>query len=161
AFFATPVGIPVISQVIDIVTKIGQGVSREAVAIANALVHVVRNAWPWSDPTGSVHANEDRIGDEETFTLVALEGGKVGILTFRGYLSARHDLDGRVWAHDGGLAAWETWGFVRNPDNTVSFSSDQNWFMFTHPDRSKEIWTDSQSVQGDGEKFDLQLVGNG
>ena len=277
AIMATPAGIPIIGQVISIITAIGEGVSSQAIDLARKL----GGLFDLGSSPGEVHADEDDIGGQERFTLVVLsEGnehvmatsdgnlhivgvtndggmwheirqpdgqwlrfgdikqtakhnpgrfiaadctfidgnlhivgvtddggmwheirqadgqwlrfgdinanagndpgrfiaagcnarlpipkeikqGKVAILSHRGYFCADHIRAGRVWADRHELSLWETWGLVHNADGTVSFSSDQGWYMCTHPDRDKEIWTDSPAVQGEGEKFGLELIGNG
>jgi hypothetical protein len=156
-FVATPAGIPIVGDLVNIVTQIGNGASTAAASIARSIGHFIGVG----AGAGEVHADENDVGDEETFSLVALSGGNVAILSGGGYFCADHDREGRVWADRQGLGPWETWGFHRNGDGTVSFSSDQGWYMVAHPDRNNEIWTDRQAVQGDWEKFELHSQSGG
>jgi hypothetical protein len=158
-FVATPAGVPIVGDLINVIVKIGAGVSTEAVDIVKGALGLL--GVHFGSSRGELHADEDNPGSEETFAFVSLPNGKVAILAYTGYFCADHDREGRVWADRQGIGPWENWGLVHNGDGSVSFSSDQGWYISANPQTNHcELWTNRQNI-GQWESFNLAQRPNG
>ena len=132
-----------------------------AVAAGVGIVIDLLAAEPNPDEHGGIHADRDRVGSWETFTLAYMNSTHaVSLLSHMGTFSARDGGGGPVYANRPWVREWETWTLLHNPDGTVSLRSWNGHFFVAEDGGGRECWANRTAI-GDWEKFHLENLPGG
>jgi hypothetical protein len=161
---AVPAGGGIIADVTKVVTNIAGGAFGLSINIFKTALGALGAK---GAPHGTVHADENSAGSEETFVLVHLKDGMVAILSFAGYFCADHGRQyDEVVADRQAIGPWEKWQLLNTTEGrapTVSFRSDsgRGGYMCSDPSLSHAQLVANRRQIGPWEKFHLKDLGGG
>lgn len=109
---------------------------------------------------GEIHCDENNVGDEETFALVASVSGKIGILSFNGFWTCDHD-DSLVYANRTQMLADESFSLVHTPDGKIQLQGDNGRWVSADRNLGGKRVSCNRTEAGEWETWTMHSLGDG